>query len=290
MRVKALLTIPLLICALCACDFNVSYEKDFTTGIETMGSGLSCDDVYLSIQDNRVERTSFLYGETFHLNFNNITGFNEIDSKVYPSLEILVTAQNGDTVMYSPDIYNNVEGTDISPLLLNHYLTVANPIHSGKRYNMRSTVRDKRGKGIFTAKLKIDIQADKNIKIESNSISYDEVYLFSKERNSTITDGKIKYNEEVNMMLEGLRGFKEENGKVHIGMSIKAYDTSGNVILNEEDLFSEPVDAESLKSRLMSSVIFYEGSSDQKVTFETKVWDKLDNGKISATTSLEVHQ
>ena len=68
--------ITLLFISLISCDFGKSVSMDLLTGLSTIGDGLTCDDVYISDGENKLNRNSFKYGEKFYLNFENIKGFN----------------------------------------------------------------------------------------------------------------------------------------------------------------------------------------------------------------------
>lgn len=64
--------------ALLGCDFRKPINKDLSTGkdittsegltagIMTKPEGLSCDDVWISIDEEKTDRITFIYGETFY--------------------------------------------------------------------------------------------------------------------------------------------------------------------------------------------------------------------------------
>ena len=73
-----------------SCDSRKSENKELkpgkitTTGEMVKTEGLSCDEVCLSVNEERIDRRTFIYGETFYVNFNNIEGFNKVDETVFP--------------------------------------------------------------------------------------------------------------------------------------------------------------------------------------------------------------
>ncbi len=288
MKIK-ILAIGFLLFAAVSCEFNKSINKDFVTGITTKGDGLSCDHVSLSDGKNEISRTSFTYGQTFYLNFNDIKGFKKIDNNVFSGLKLIVLGVKGDTIMFNNDLYASNNGIDISPLLLQTKITVANPIHSNNKYRAYVNIWDKKGEGTFSAEMDFDVVPNNQIKIESNNISHDEVYLFSREGNVCITNNKVKFNENIFMMFEGLEGFILEDGKAYLGLSIKGKDSEGEMILNEEDLIGDSViEASELKRQLAPNFIFSGSNIKNPIACEIIIWDKKSDNKIKASIDLNV--
>src|SRR4030042_3433757 len=285
-----LLVITMLMFAILSCEFRKSVNKDLLTGLTTKGDKLSCDNVYLSDGEEKISRNSFTYGEKFYLNFENIEGFKKDGEYVFPGLQLIVVSQAGDTVMKYKDLYADyTNGMNISPLLLKAHLTVATPMHSNNKYSLNINIWDKKGEGTFTAKMDFDIVPNKQIEIESNHVSYDEIYLFSKEREITITDNAAKFNENIYMIFEGLEGFKEEEGKVFIGLSMKIADSEGNLILNEDDLMGDSyMIASDIKSQLSPNFIFTGSDIKNPVNCEIVIWDKKGESKIKASVKLNI--
>ena len=275
---------------LVSCDFNKSVSKDFISDIFTKGDGLSCDDVYLSDGTDRINRNSFIYGEKFYLNFNNMEGFRKEEGFVFPGLQLLVLGTNGDTIMLENDLYaNNSNGFDISPLLLQTNLTVADPMHSNGNYKLLVQIWDKKGEGTFLANMDFEVTPNTQIKIENNNISYREIYLFSQERNICITDNEAKFNENIYLIFEGLEGFKTEAGIVSIGLSLKCKDSEGTLILDEDDLIGDAeMEASELRERLAPNFIFSGSDIKNPVTCEVIIWDKKSNHSIKASVDLNI--
>lgn len=286
------LIVCILVVVLSACDLNLSYNKDFITGITTQGNGLVCEDVYLSDGEQKINGTSFIYGEKFFLELNDIKGFEQIEGNSFPGMELLVESQNGDTIIFNNDLYQgDEEGTDISPLLLSAFLTTGNPMHSGNDYKLKVRIWDKKGEGMFSAKVDFDVVADDNIKILSNDFTYNEIYIFSAEREMSIIDGKIKRNENIYCLFEGLKGFSESNGNASIGIGIKVTDKHGNLLFNEKDLMKDseiPIDA--ISEQVSARIAITDSSFEGKVNFEVTIWDKNGPKSITTTTELSVEE
>jgi hypothetical protein len=280
-----------LLLALSSCDVRQSVNKDLVTGLLTRGDGLSCDDVYLSIDDEQISRNTFVYGETFYLNFSNIEGFSKVDENAFPGMLLCVTNESGDTIMHTGDMYADyADGISFTPLLLKANLTVARPIQSNQNYTLSVKIWDKQGDGIFTAELPFSVTGNEKIKVENNIATCDEIYLFSKEKDRVITDGKIGFNETVYIIFEGISGFHEENGKVFAGLKLQTTDNVQNVILSYDDLFESyeetGISVDDFKTQINASIIFREGEVVNPVLCEVTIFDKKSDASVKATTEL----
>ncbi len=270
-----------------ACEFNKSINIDLTSGISTKGNGIFCDDVYLSVNEKKTTNSSFIYGEIFYVNFNDIKGFKKENGYVFPGMKLAIVSSEGDTVMQRDDMYaNSTKGFDVSPLLLTTNITVANPMFSNKKYKLYLNIWDKKGEGTFKTEIAFNIIPNKNIKIVSNDITYDNIYLFSRKSNTAITTNKVNLNEKINLIFEGLSGFKEENENISIGVSIIIRDANGDIILNEKDLMTKPIKAAQIKKQLAPNFTFSNGNIKNPTICEINIWDKKSDAKIKATFSL----
>jgi len=290
MKIKTFM-ISLAFLALFSCDFSKSVHKDLVTGLTTIGDGLSCDDVYLSIDKEQIVRNSFVYGETFYLNFSNIEGFAKVESNAFPGMLLYVTNEAGDTIMQTGDMYADyIDGINLSPLLLKANVTVARPIRSNQKYTLSIKIWDKQSDGTFTAELPFSVTENEKIKVEKNIASCNEIYLFSKEKNNTITDDKVGFNETVYVIFEGLSGFHEENGNVFAGLTLQATDNAQNVILAHDDLFKSyeetGINIDDFSAQIYASIIFTEGEVVNPVHCEVTIFDKKSDASVKAITEL----
>lgn len=286
---SSLLVIALI--SLFSCDFNKSVNVNLTTGLSTKGDGLSSSDVYLTVgNDKKTTRTTFVYGEIFYVNFRNVSGFKREGGVAYPGMEIIVLGEKGDTALYNKDLYaDRIEGVIVSPLFLYTNITVAKPMNSGKKYKLHIKIWDKKGKGIFKAKMDFDIVPNEHIKVEkSKKLSYNDIYLFSREEKS-ITDNQIKFNQTYYMIFEGLDGFATENGKMNVGLRMKATTADGEVLLNEADLLGDgEYDPALVNEQISANFIFKDATIKTPVDCEFVVFDKKSDATVNAKISLEV--
>ncbi len=288
---KKILFILFITIGFTSCKFNRSAGQDLISGITTAGKDLSCEDVYITVNNEKTRKNTFIYGETFVIYFNDIEGFAVENGNVYPRMEIILKEQEGDTLMMADDLYeNNTEGFNYKPLQLSADLTLAAPLRSKGNYTMIINISDKKGDGSFTTRYDFDVAENENIKVKTTNTTYNEVYLFSQGKNIVITDNKIDFDDNIYMIIEGLQGFKEENGCVFPGMKLQGTDSLNNLILDYDDLFTEYDDKGIEVSDFISRV-----SAHFKITgtffnnplhCELRVWDKKSDAKIEVTTDM----
>jgi hypothetical protein len=276
------------------CNFSKSVNTNLLTGLTTIGDGLSCEEVYMSMEDGQIEKNTFIYGEEFDMNFSNIGGFTKVGEAVFPGLTLTVTNEADKVVMETEDLYANYsEGMDFSPLLLAATLTVATPIQSNNNYVLSVKIWDKEGKGTFTAKMPFEVVENDQIIIETNQTSFSEVYLFSGNSNKVITDQEVAFDEEVYLIIEGLTGFQEEEEHVFIGMSVNATDNAGNTILSDDDLLASynetGIPVNELKNKIFATMTFTKGVLSNPVRCEVAIFDKKGEASITAVTDLSVY-
>jgi hypothetical protein len=289
---KTIFSVILISAILTGCQFSKSVKKDLISGLTTTGNVLSCNDVYLMLNNEKTTLNSFRYGERIYIYYDDIQGFTRINGKVFPAMEIAIVNQTGDTVLYSEDLYSGrTEGMDFSPLKLSADLTLASPIKSKGKYTLNVIITDNKGPGTYSSKLKFSVIPDNQIiVIPSNGVTYDEIYLYSQVKDKVITDSKIAFNDNIYIMIEGLKGFREENGRVFPGLSLIATDSVDDEILNYDDLFKEYTETGIAVSDFTSRV-----STHFKVTgdefnnpfhCELVVWDKKSTARINVTSDM----
>lgn len=276
-----------------SCDFRKSAEVNFKTGIITKGDGLSCEDVWISVEDQEIDRNTFIYGEMFLIHFSDIEGFKTENGSAFPGMFMWVTNEAGDTVFRTEDLYNDYQnGIDLSPLQLKANLTVGSPMHSNNKYKVFIKIWDKKDKGTFSAEMPFNVIENDKISIDKNNISYDEIYLFSIDRDRAIIDGNIAFNETVYLIFEGLSGFTELNGNVFPGLKFQAIDNSNEIVLDYEDLFSSyaetGIGAADFKTQIYVTMKFTQGQADNPIHCETLIFDKKSKSNIKISTDINI--
>jgi len=288
---KTTLTLFILLLVINSCNFSKSVKKDLMSGLSSTGNIISCEDVYLSVNNERITRNSFIYGETFFLNFSDVKGLKKENGNVFPGMNLVVVNTTGDTMMLTNDLMSKYsDGMDFSPLILTADLTLAAPIKSKGEYTVFVNIWDSKGEGTFRSKFDFKVLENDKISIESSKVKYDEVYLYLKGNDKVITDNKIKLNDDTYIIIEGLKGFNEVNGMVFPGLTIKASDSAKNIILESEDLFSDygasGIAAIDLANRVSAHFSVTVKQFENPLHCEMTLWDKKSDAKIKVITDL----
>lgn len=278
---------------LTGCQFSKSVKKDFLTGLSSKGESLTCDDIFLTVNNEKISRNTFIFGETFYLHYNDIKGFTVDNGNVFPSMSMTVTSESGDTLLHSDDLYSgNTGGVNYSPLELSAHLTVASPLRSGNSYTLFIKIRDKKGDGCYSSAFKFSLERNKMIQINASGTKHDEIYIYSEGDDKVITDGKIKYDDNIYIFVEGIKGFKEENGLVFPILSMKGTDSGNNQILDFEDLFAEysesGIAVTDFSSRVSAHFRITGSGFANPLHLEMNVSDRKGDSYIRVTTDMEL--
>jgi hypothetical protein len=275
------------------CQFSRSVKKDLVSGLTSAGNGLTCEEVYLTVDKKRTSSPSFNYGELVYLIFRDIKGFKQENGNSFPFMQILVTGMSGDTLLLVDDLYSEYkDGMNYSPLQLTATLTVATPIKSGGEYLLTVVIKDRKGPGTYISKLKFTVSGTDKINAEPLNVSYNEIYLYSQGKGKVINDARINFDDDIYIIVEGLKGFKEENGKVFPGLSLTGTDSKGNAILDYPDMFSDydasGMEASDLAARVSPSFKLTGTEFDNPLHIELIISDKKSNARLKINTNLTV--
>ncbi|MDB4292352.1 hypothetical protein N9954_03035 [Maribacter sp.] len=273
-----------------ACNFNVSMSKDFMTGITTSGNGISVDEVYLSDGTSGLKRRTFTYGEKIFTNFSDISGFTIEDGLYYPVMNVLVISKEGDTIMNYPDLYGG-KAIDASENTLNGHVILADPIKSNEEYTILYSLIDGKGDGSFTSKMDFKVAPDQSIKVAKSGFDFAEVYIMNNDEGTVITDNTIDFNQNIYLNFQGLTGYTVDGNTAEVGLSVKLTDDSGNVLIEEADIFKgQKVAIQNLKQGIASTIILSPGSVDNPLKWEVDIWDKNSDAKLSAQTQITINE
>ena len=286
---KKTLFTTFLILIIASCSFNESVKIDLTTGLSSKGSGLSCEDVYLTVSDEKVTRNVFTYGEVIEINFNGIEGFTHKGKEVFPGMKLLVLDKKGDTVLYNADLYADyTDPITKSPLLLVSKLTIGNPMRSNQSYTATVHLWDKKGKGTFDTKLEFSTVSNKSIKTTTNGLTANEVMLYNQEAGTPIVSDKIPYDSKITLVFDDLKGYRSENGICEFGLRMVISDNNGEVLLSEDDLLEGVTLDESEPNKQILGSFTLPSGVKGPIKLEVIVWDKIGTGKITSTATLEL--
>lgn len=293
--IKSLTILLLLSITFASCEIKDSYSKNPKTGMELKGDGLECPDVYLSMNDKKIERNTFVFGEMVRFNFNNIRGFKKNKSgAVYPKAELIVLDENKKKVMYDKDLFAHLKkGTKTTPLLLFTDFLPSLPHLNGEKYKIFINISDKKGKGTYSMSMPFTIIPNKNLKIESDGIDYSSVYLWDKGASQIITSKTISRKTKSILIIENLSGFQEDNGLYYPIISIECTDAKGNFIILEEDLIGEErsklgITLDKLK-QLPIYLTFEEIKHNNPLQLKVKIRDLRSDHILEIETQLKVN-
>jgi len=274
------------------CNYNKSIKKDFLTGISSKGNIISCNDIYLTIDNKKVNINTFYYGEVFIINYENIEGFVKENGNDFPGMSITVLNSNNDTILYEQDLYKEYskEGINYNPLLIQAMLTAAYPMHTGNKYTMLIHIWDKKGKGTYDSMFEFTLKENEKIKTKViNNAKYDEIYLYSYNTEKVITDNKIPFNNTVYIVYEGLSGFKDIDKKISFGLSLVATNSNGKTILNYPDLYENKDATTEEFNKLIAPYFEFTGDkANNPITCTATLWDKNSDSKIVSEISINL--
>jgi hypothetical protein len=292
--IQKTLPILLVLLVLASCQSGQSSSgSGKVPGLITKGNGLSCDDIYITIDGHKVGRNSFVYGETVEVEFNNIDGFNLLNDAAFAGMKITITDKKGKIVLSNNDLFEDkTAGVKEKPLKLIAFFTTASPISSNQSYTAKIHIWDKKGKGTFDATLPFTVKANPSLHHQTSGVSFDEVYLFDQDNQLVFSGDSILPERKIFLFYEGLKGFKSEDGMSHIGVSMYAKDAAGRMFIEEADLSGDtPIKSDVLAAQLAPNFIFNNvggGNLKNPVKLEVVIWDKLGTAKIKTTIDLQV--
>ena len=208
-------------------------------------------------------------------------------------MQIIVNSLSGDTVFFADNLYSEyTEGMNFSSLQLTGDLTVAAPIKTGGEYLLTVTIKDRKGAGIYLSKLKFSVKGNDKIKIEPLNVSYNEVYLYSQGKDKVINDGVISFDDNIYILAEGLKGFKEENGLVFPGISFRGTDASGKAIFNYEDMFSDysttGIAVSDFNTKISAHFKLTGSEFNNPLHAVIIIWDKKSSARMKISTDMTV--
>ncbi len=108
-----------------------------------------------------------------------------------------------------------------------------------------------------------------------NGFAVDEVLLVGPD-NEVMSNNEVDINTKVAIVVQGLQNYELADGMAHPGLMLKLTDTSGNPILDEEDLFAdnEGYPAEDASVLRGSVTVGNPMESGETYHLQIRVWDK----------------
>lgn len=276
-----------------SCNFSESSSFSINDGITTRGKNLSCENVYLTIARKETNRKSYVYGEKVEVHLTGISGFVRKNEKLHPGMEITVTDAKGKTVLHNQDLYLGTT-TNLPEDALDLYaiLSIGDPMQEGGNYEIKLHVWDKNGAGTFDLSFHFTVRKDENIVSKtSNNVKFGRVYLYDQAGDSAITTGTLRTNQRAYLVIEGLKGFNEQNGKCSIGMKLNISDGNNVTLLESEDLIGdEPLSAKDIQDRVFATFILREKGYTNPIQVNLKVYDKRSDATFETRMELKMDE
>lgn len=131
----------------------------------------------------------------------------------------------------------------------------------------------------------IKITGSNGIKIKTAALRFDD-------RSEVPSNNTVSLNQRITVFIEIEKGgWKEVDGKVKIGASQKVTTNTGNVILNEKDLFASLEDGVSPDDAVYISLKTSITATKPEIEYFTvsfKVWDKSGTGEINGSYRFKI--
>ncbi|HQX97020.1 MAG: hypothetical protein IPH34_14275 [Chitinophagaceae bacterium] len=141
-----------------------------------------------------------------------------------------------------------------------------------------------------TAVVKDGARIYNNIQLKTSGIKLEKAYLYLESGERVPDDNFVDFNGKIKLRLQFASDWKEENGKVLLGASEKIVAESGEVILEENDLFEkypEGVSVEDSKIVFLSAILKLKPSAQPtSCTVFFRVWDKRSDAFVEGSYQL----
>lgn len=283
----------LVLCA--ACNFSAGIKHDMKSGLTVTNTGLSFDNYKLLCNGAAVADDEWRQGETMKVLLSGIKGFTSDRGRVFPTISIRILDGAGAVKVKLDNLEDETFSEGISPekaeALYGQY-TLGQELEIGKEYKLEVHIGDKKGKGEITAsrKFKIAPLQQNDLAIHASGLSYKSVYFVGRNgrnANEALLGGRV------GVMVNGLSGLKEVDGKVFPGAEIIVYDKSGEEKFHSEDVFKDPKGSNPAEAAERISVYITLtkaelNGNESKWVF--RVWDKKSDAYLEADILLKLIQ
>lgn len=294
MKTIQLLTLLIGTLLINSCEFHKSVNKDLTTGAFSKGDGIGCDEIKIQVNGKNAKSTKFIDGQKINFVFENISGLKKVKGKVFPGLSMIIIKNGRDTVIYEKDLFNDItEGTDLSPLQLQAHFLANFKFETSDKFKLFIKIWDKRDKGTFEYELPFSVQPNKLLRIHTEGINYTNIYLWDETNKQTVAEKEIDFQNTFILILEGLDGLEEVNGRVYPAFSIEIIDNEGNIILSNaailEQYKKDGVEAKGFDTRqLPVTITFTPGRIANPCTLTASLTDLKSKKRLNITSELKI--
>lgn len=149
----------------------------------------------------------------------------------------------------------------------------------------RCSVGDKKNAGVQKEEKKA-ARVSNDILLDPKNVEIEKAYLLFEDGSRVPDNNVVDFSQAVKLMLAINDGWKETNGKVLLGASEKIEVESGEVLLDEPDLFksyTDGISADDAKYISLTARVTLKKDIRPLTTFivSFKVWDKNSDASVS---------
>ncbi|GEM_PF-934776 len=277
-----------------SCDMRQSINQDLTTGAQSRGDGLSCQNVEIEINGKVESRNEFVYGEKVNLIFNDVQGLTKKNGKTFPGMSVYVVSNTSDTVLSEPDVLPEmVEGTTLFPLKLTAFFNALMEYKDGQEYTVHAKIWDRKGDGTFTYEMPFTIVPNDVLTIEENGLEFASIYLWDETEKLVVANKKVNQSSTLMLLLDEVKGMSVQNGMSFPALSLQIVDDSGNEILFNENLLSQFAttgvrEVDLTEGQLHATITFTEGSISNPCKLKAVLSDLKSDKKIEVKGELVI--
>ncbi len=290
MRTLLIFSIALITC-LSSCEFHQSINKDLVTGATSRGDGIS-SEVAIQINGVKENRNTFVHSEIIEFIFTDIEGLKRVEDLVFPGLSMHIIKNDVDTVLSEQDLFASLEeGTDLDPLELQARFRAVLPYQNQERYRAFVKLWDKKSEATFAYEVPFEIIANDVLKIESQDISFSNIYLWNNTDKTTFSKSEINREDELMLLLEAIEGLSETDGMVYPQLSFDLIDDNGNEVLSNKNLLSDyasGIKKEDLATQIPITISFSDGIINPPVKLTAILSDLNSQKELVITGSFEI--
>jgi predicted small secreted protein len=122
----------------------------------------------------------------------------------------------------------------------------------------------------------------------NNGLELTDSYLASDGRR--MENNEVLLGKKIAVVFEGVKGFKEKNGKVFPGLNIVVMDEADNVLLRFEDILKSNVGYDAKDASVLSGTLIVGDPLKQGQNYKMAltIWDKEGDGGIAGSVTLKV--
>ncbi len=287
--------------AFCNSNFSIGFKTDLFTGLKVSYKGLSVEESYLSVNQEKLKKNEVDMGDKVFLYLREVQGFVEKEGRVYLGASMTVTGSGGETVIDRKDLYAQFDGSGVSPAdakFLSLALLVGDPMAVGKTYLWKTRIWDKNGKGEITSEVKVRVNpgvesktdSPTGLKVANTGLDIEESYLaVGQER---LKNNEVDMGTRVFLYLRGVGGFSPKEGRVYPGASMTVTGPDGETVIDEKDLYAQfdgsGVSVEDAKSLSLSLLTGSPMAGGKTYVWKARIWDKLGKGQITSEVKIKI--